>query len=44
MDAAAIPFPNDETTPPVIKMYLAIPLAARPLKRSRSLFHPYSSR
>ena len=24
MEAAAIPFPSDETTPPVTKMYLAI--------------------
>ena len=23
-DAATIPFPNDETTPPVTKMYLAV--------------------
>jgi len=30
MDAAAMPFPSDETTPPVTKMYLAmdIPLSA----------------
>ena len=24
IDAAAIPFPSDETTPPVIKMYLVL--------------------
>src|SRR5215470_9383828 len=28
IDAAAIPFPSDETTPPVTKMYLAIPFCA----------------
>src|SRR5262249_33449701 len=28
MDAAAIPFPSDETTPPVTKMYLAMSFRA----------------
>lgn len=26
-DAAAIPFPNEETTPPVIKMYLVFAIS-----------------
>jgi hypothetical protein len=29
MDAAAMPFPSDETTPPVTKMYLAMDIPLR---------------
>src|SRR5579884_27952 len=36
MEAAAIPFPNDETTPPVMKMYLAMNAGTYPLRRLKS--------
>jgi hypothetical protein len=38
MDEEAMPFPRDETTPPVVKMNLVLGFATGPLRLSLGVF------